>query len=808
MAEITEELRVLVTAEVEKAVRNLKSVDKQTDNTTKMFEKLGKSIASAMSVKAMISFASKSYEAFRTQKEAVSVLESVLKSTGATAWTSSEQLQEMATSLQNITNYGDETILSMHQVLLGFKNIKGDNFEHATKAILDMSTVMKMDLSSAAQVVGKALDDPINGLDSLRRQGFFFTEQQKKMLQSMVESGDIMGAQKIILEELDGSYGGAAKSAADMVTQIKNSIGDLYEGYGQIFAKIGEKSGILKTFSDSINFLNDALVNYEENAAKVFGGEIYEKWFNSLSDTKKLEEALSQLEAARKKLNESHDMKDMDVMDYWQDQVQRLTTIVQRQQDIQDAEEKRKKAESDINDLMLEISKNYDKLSKDDPTVQLQNYQKELEKIGEQRKKLLESAVDSNGNLIDTSGALKQLDYVEKKIREKMKDLQDDGKKSWKNWLSEITEIEESSFTGGKDAAEIFLKQLDDELSKSEKISELLGEKFDMTEALESQRDKIKTTLESLFSIDPTKIDESFKSDDNFINELVKRYKKLSEEIEKSKNEQKNWKETFHDSIVSAMADMDGLNTKAAEIVVNMGEQFASISLGSALSGIKELGKALGEGKNASDSMKSALENMATEILNQLPTLFMQAGLQLIAEGMWPLGLGLLAAAGVTGLTAGIVEGQKSSVQNSSSSGTKANALGGVYGDSSYRAFAKGGAFTNRIINEPTYFRFAKGSGFGTGLMGEAGPEAIMPLTRGADGSLGVSASGIGCSDVQVNVPVTVYSDEPVEVHDGEDENGQRKIEILVGSMINQHISNGKADKALKSRYGLKVQGV
>jgi phage-related minor tail protein len=92
--------------------------------------------------------------------------------------------------------------------------------------------------------------------------------------------------------------------------------------------------------------------------------------------------------------------------------------------------------------------------------------------------------------------------------------------------------------------------------------------------------------------------------------------------------------------------------------------------------------------------------------------------------------------------------------------------------------------------------------------MGEAGPEAIMPLTRGADGSLGVSASGIGGGDVQVNIPVTVYSDEPVEVHDTEDENGQRKIEILVGSMINQHIAGGKADRALKSRYGLKVQGV
>ena len=110
MAEITEELRVLVTAEVEKAVRNLKSVDRQTDNTTKMFEKLGKSIASAMSVKAMVNFASKSYEAFRTQKEAVSVLESVLKSTGATAWTTYEKIQEMATNIKKITKLYEQRL--------------------------------------------------------------------------------------------------------------------------------------------------------------------------------------------------------------------------------------------------------------------------------------------------------------------------------------------------------------------------------------------------------------------------------------------------------------------------------------------------------------------------------------------------------------------------------------------------------------------------------------------------------------------------------------------------------------------------
>jgi lambda family phage tail tape measure protein len=52
--------------------------------------------------------------------------------------------------------------------------------------------------------------------------------------------------------------------------------------------------------------------------------------------------------------------------------------------------------------------------------------------------------------------------------------------------------------------------------------------------------------------------------------------------------------------------------------------------------------------------------------------------------------------------------------------------------------FASGG-----IVSSPTLFKFADGGTTRTGLMGEAGPEAIMPLKRGADGSLGVQANGL-----------------------------------------------------------------
>ncbi|MEB8055814.1 phage tail tape measure protein [Pseudomonas fulva] len=82
-------------------------------------------------------------------------------------------------------------------------------------------------------------------------------------------------------------------------------------------------------------------------------------------------------------------------------------------------------------------------------------------------------------------------------------------------------------------------------------------------------------------------------------------------------------------------------------------------------------------------------------------------------------------------------------------------AQGGAW-DGGVQMFAKGGAFaTNNVLTKPTGFAMAGG---GLGVAGEAGPEAIMPLARGADGSLGVQmvGGGGGSTIVQVSVPVAV----------------------------------------------------
>jgi len=129
--------------------------------------------------------------------------------------------------------------------------------------------------------------------------------------------------------------------------------------------------------------------------------------------------------------------------------------------------------------------------------------------------------------------------------------------------------------------------------------------------------------------------------------------------------------------------------------------------------------------------------------------------------------------------------------------GFSLEAQGGVY-DAGLRKFAKGGTFTNSVVSSPTMFKFAQGAG----LMGEAGPEAIMPLKRDSNGNLGVRSDNNGGS--KVDIVVNNYSSEKATTTETVDSKGNRKIEVIVGDMVADQLSRtgSAAQQALTGSYG------
>lgn len=96
--------------------------------------------------------------------------------------------------------------------------------------------------------------------------------------------------------------------------------------------------------------------------------------------------------------------------------------------------------------------------------------------------------------------------------------------------------------------------------------------------------------------------------------------------------------------------------------------------------------------------------------------------------------LGMLVNMGMSAPGAGAGTGGGANAVQSYGAGFSFNAAGGVYRSSDLSHYS------GSIVNRPTFFAFARGAG----VMGEAGPEAILPLRRGADGKLGVVAAGAG----------------------------------------------------------------
>lgn len=173
-----------------------------------------------------------SLDAAREQIRTETKLAAVLKSTGHAAGLSAQQIKDYASELQGVTNFGDEATINAAAMLATFKEIKGDTFKDVLAAAQDMSAVLDTDLKSSVIQLGKAFNDPAKGITVLTRSGVSFTQQQKEQIKALQESGDLLGAQQIVLKELQSEFGGAAKSLADPWIQMKNTIGDLAENIG------------------------------------------------------------------------------------------------------------------------------------------------------------------------------------------------------------------------------------------------------------------------------------------------------------------------------------------------------------------------------------------------------------------------------------------------------------------------------------------------------------------------------------------------------------------------------------------------
>lgn len=194
--------------------------------------------------------------------------EAVLKSTGGVAKVSAGQINTLATALSNKAGVDDELIQSGANVLLTFTRVRNeagkgnDVFNRGTTAALDMSAALGTDLQASIIQVGKALNDPIKGMVGLSKAGVQFTSQQKDEIKVLVEKGDLLGAQKIILGELQTQFGGMAAASADAGAKLKVAFNNMAEDLGRL---------VLPAFTGVVDFLTNNVIPVVGQVGASFG---------------------------------------------------------------------------------------------------------------------------------------------------------------------------------------------------------------------------------------------------------------------------------------------------------------------------------------------------------------------------------------------------------------------------------------------------------------------------------------------------------------------------------------------------------
>jgi len=238
-------------------------LDGATNNLRLSLAKLAGALAIGVTIRKFV-------DATSTADFAQAQLAASIRSTGGVAQQSIQQLNAHASALQLVSTVGDETINKAQALLLTFTNLRGDVFPKATAAVVDMAQALGQDLNGAALQVGKALNDPILGVSALGRAGVQFSESQKAMIRSLVETGRTADAQRIILAELETQFGGSALMARNT---LGGALQSLSNAFGDLFEITSAGTGSVTRLVNRLAFLVGEL-NNNRNALLLLGGGI------------------------------------------------------------------------------------------------------------------------------------------------------------------------------------------------------------------------------------------------------------------------------------------------------------------------------------------------------------------------------------------------------------------------------------------------------------------------------------------------------------------------------------------------------
>lgn len=222
----------LIVKATDQASAGIKQIAGQVDELAKGSETLRTILGTALAGFSL----DKLVETITEAQTAENELNRAFTAFGPAAGASRQELDEFADSLSKTTTFSSGSLKQAEAQLLQYTSITGQSFTQARDLIADLAAKMGTDAVNAAELLGRALQNPISGMRLLAQAGVVLTPQQRQTIQLLVEEGDSANVLAFELgqlslhtkgaaEDLENTLGGALKN-------LKNSFADAFEGQG------------------------------------------------------------------------------------------------------------------------------------------------------------------------------------------------------------------------------------------------------------------------------------------------------------------------------------------------------------------------------------------------------------------------------------------------------------------------------------------------------------------------------------------------------------------------------------------------
>jgi len=257
--------------------KGIKQAEKQLGGLSSTLKKMGGVLAATFSVAAITNFAKESIASAEAVQVANNRIEQITKSMGIFGDETDKvaaRLIKYAEANELTVGVDAEVIKATQAKLLTFKELAntadftGGAFDRATKAAIDLAAAGFGSAETNAVQLGKALQDPIKGISALRRAGVTFTEAEKEKIKTLVESGQILQAQNLVLSAIETQVGGTAAATVTATEKMKLAFDNVKESVGAALLPAFES--LSKTIIEMMSKLGPGLAQVFSALAPVF----------------------------------------------------------------------------------------------------------------------------------------------------------------------------------------------------------------------------------------------------------------------------------------------------------------------------------------------------------------------------------------------------------------------------------------------------------------------------------------------------------------------------------------------------------